>query len=165
MKCLTSRELLWFLEQVLYDLNMFTRCYFSMGNLVLEVQRTALKAKLLKLFQERLISLTAIFSIPSWEMVPLLLTLNYEQAIRALISSGAGSSSYAGFCADMSFLCQCKRVINSVLKSFKLFAGPSKLFLLVKSSSTFNVPLHFLPKRDFRYGKKVLSFTRQFLVF
>ncbi|KAG1365167.1 hypothetical protein COCNU_12G001670 [Cocos nucifera] len=55
-----------------------------------------------------------------------------RKAIRALISSGAGSSSYA---------------------------GPSKLFLLVKSSSTFNLPLHFLPKRDFQYSKKIAPFN------
>ncbi|XP_010941759.1 uncharacterized protein [Elaeis guineensis] len=55
-----------------------------------------------------------------------------RKAIRALISSGAGSSSYA---------------------------GPSKLFLLVKSTSTFNLPLHFLPKRDFHYSKKIAPFN------
>ncbi|KAF6147437.1 hypothetical protein GIB67_022097 [Kingdonia uniflora] len=51
-----------------------------------------------------------------------------RKAIRALISSGAGSVSYG---------------------------GPTKLFLLVKAPATFNLPLHFLPKRDFRYSKKV----------
>ncbi|XP_026665272.2 uncharacterized protein LOC103719697 isoform X3 [Phoenix dactylifera] len=55
-----------------------------------------------------------------------------RKAIRALITSGAGSSSYA---------------------------GPSKLFLLVKSSNTFNLPLYFLPKRDFRYSKKIAPFN------
>ncbi|XP_011026336.1 PREDICTED: LOW QUALITY PROTEIN: uncharacterized protein LOC105126974 [Populus euphratica] len=48
-------------------------------------------------------------------------------AARALISKGAGSSSYP---------------------------GPTKLFLLVKAPASFNLPLHFLPKRDFRYCKK-----------
>jgi hypothetical protein len=36
-----------------------------------------------------------------------------------------------------------------------IFIGPSKLFLLVKAPSSFNLPLHFLPKREFRYSKKV----------
>ncbi|KAL8167723.1 hypothetical protein V2J09_009222 [Rumex salicifolius] len=31
--------------------------------------------------------------------------------------------------------------------------GPSKLFLLIKASSSFNNPQHFLPKRDFQYSK------------
>lgn len=54
-----------------------------------------------------------------------------KKAIRALISKGAGSGSYA---------------------------GPTKLFLLVKAPSSVNLPLHFLPKRDFRYNKKVVPF-------
>ncbi|CAI0400719.1 unnamed protein product [Linum tenue] len=53
-----------------------------------------------------------------------------RKAIRVLISKGAGSGSYP---------------------------GPTKLFLLVKAPSSFNSPLHFLPKRDFRYSKKVAS--------
>ncbi|CAO2179926.1 unnamed protein product [Urochloa humidicola] len=52
-----------------------------------------------------------------------------RKAIRALVSCGAGSLSYT---------------------------GPSKLFLLVRCSSTLNLPLDFLPKRDFRYSKKVV---------
>ncbi|CAK9151061.1 unnamed protein product [Ilex paraguariensis] len=58
-----------------------------------------------------------------------------RKAIRALISKGAGSDSYA---------------------------GPTKLFLLVKAPSSFNLPLHFLPKRDFRYSKKVVPFRLRF---
>ncbi|KAJ9543230.1 hypothetical protein OSB04_022937, partial [Centaurea solstitialis] len=52
-----------------------------------------------------------------------------QQVIRILVSKGVGSDSYA---------------------------GPSKLFLLVKACSSFNMPLHFLPKRDFRYNKKIM---------
>ncbi|OVA05755.1 hypothetical protein BVC80_9037g4 [Macleaya cordata] len=52
-----------------------------------------------------------------------------RKAIRALISSGAGSVSYA---------------------------GQTKLFLLMKAPATLNMPLHFLPKRDFRYSKKII---------
>ncbi|KAG8045147.1 hypothetical protein GUJ93_ZPchr0008g13391 [Zizania palustris] len=52
-----------------------------------------------------------------------------RKAIRALISSGAGSLSYT---------------------------GPTKLFVLVRCPCTLNLPLEFLPKRDFRYSKKVL---------
>ncbi|KAF8660500.1 hypothetical protein HU200_057650 [Digitaria exilis] len=52
-----------------------------------------------------------------------------RKAIRALVSCGAGSVSYT---------------------------GPSKLFLLVRCSSTLNLPLDFLSKRDFRYSKKVV---------
>ncbi|KAF9588959.1 hypothetical protein IFM89_017638, partial [Coptis chinensis] len=33
--------------------------------------------------------------------------------------------------------------------------GPTKLFLLVRAPATFNLPLHFLPKCDFRYSQKV----------
>ncbi|KAG8663403.1 hypothetical protein MANES_01G208300v8 [Manihot esculenta] len=51
-----------------------------------------------------------------------------RKAIRALIAKGAGSDSYP---------------------------GPTKLFMFVKAPSSFNLPLHFLPKRDFRYSKKV----------
>ncbi|XP_057966578.1 uncharacterized protein LOC131156709 [Malania oleifera] len=58
-----------------------------------------------------------------------------RKAIRALISIGAGSNTYA---------------------------GPSKLFLLVKAPSSFSSPLHFLPKRDFRYNKKIVPFRLQF---
>ncbi|KAF9614351.1 hypothetical protein IFM89_018104 [Coptis chinensis] len=54
-----------------------------------------------------------------------------RKAIRALVSDGAGSVSYA---------------------------GPTKLFLLAKAPATFNLPLHFLPKRDFRYSKKIVPF-------
>ncbi|TVU20805.1 hypothetical protein EJB05_30402 [Eragrostis curvula] len=52
-----------------------------------------------------------------------------RKAIRALVSRGAGSLSYT---------------------------GPSKLFLLLRCPSTLNLPLDFLPKRDFRYSKKVV---------
>lgn len=58
-----------------------------------------------------------------------------RKAIRTLISSGAGSDSYA---------------------------GPTKLFLLVKAPSSFNIPLHFLPKREFRYNKKIVPFKLRF---
>lgn len=51
-----------------------------------------------------------------------------RKAIRALISGGAGSLSYT---------------------------GPTKLFLLVRCPSSLNLPLDFMPKRDFRYSKKV----------
>ncbi|KAG9457948.1 hypothetical protein H6P81_002456 [Aristolochia fimbriata] len=54
-----------------------------------------------------------------------------KKAIRALLSNGAGSVSYA---------------------------GPMKLFLLVRAPTGFNLPEHFLPKRDFKYSKKVLPF-------
>ncbi|KAI7983381.1 Pentatricopeptide repeat-containing protein [Camellia lanceoleosa] len=56
-------------------------------------------------------------------------------AIRTLISKGAGSDSYV---------------------------GPTKLFLLVKAPPSFNLPLHFLSKRDFRYSKKIVPLRLQF---
>nr|GFA11987.1 hypothetical protein [Tanacetum cinerariifolium] len=52
-----------------------------------------------------------------------------RKVIRTLVSKGAGSDTYA---------------------------GPSRLFLLVKARSSFNMPQHFLPKRDFRYNKKIV---------
>ncbi|KAA8550878.1 hypothetical protein F0562_002562 [Nyssa sinensis] len=58
-----------------------------------------------------------------------------RKAIRMLISKGAGSDTYA---------------------------GPTKLFLLVKAPSSLNLPLHFLPKRDFRYSKKVVPLRLRF---
>ncbi|KAE8676728.1 F15k9.21, putative isoform 2 [Hibiscus syriacus] len=58
-----------------------------------------------------------------------------RKAIRALITKGAGSSSYP---------------------------GPTKLFLMVKAPTSFNLPLHFLPKRDFRYSKKIVPFRLRF---
>ncbi|KAL6500463.1 hypothetical protein OROHE_025829 [Orobanche hederae] len=58
-----------------------------------------------------------------------------RKAIRMLISRGAGSDSYA---------------------------GPTKLFLLVKAPSIFNLPLHFLPKREFRQNKKKVPFRLRF---
>lgn len=59
-----------------------------------------------------------------------------KKAIRALISKGAGTASRN--------------------------LGPTKLFLLVKAPSTLNLPLHFLPKRDFRYCKKIFPFRLRF---
>ncbi|XP_022855114.1 uncharacterized protein LOC111376386 isoform X2 [Olea europaea var. sylvestris] len=58
-----------------------------------------------------------------------------RKAIRTLISRGAGSDSYA---------------------------GPTKLFVLVKAPSSFNIPMHFLPKREFRYNRKVKIRTLSF---
>ncbi|XP_073158277.1 uncharacterized protein [Henckelia pumila] len=58
-----------------------------------------------------------------------------RKAIRALISRGAGSDSYG---------------------------GPTKLFLLVKAPSTLNLPLHFLPKREFQLNRKVVPFRLKF---
>lgn len=53
-----------------------------------------------------------------------------KKAIRELIDKGAGRAAYS---------------------------GPSKLFLLVKAPASFNMPLHFLPKRDFKYSNKVIG--------
>ncbi|XP_016469250.1 uncharacterized protein LOC107791668 [Nicotiana tabacum] len=58
-----------------------------------------------------------------------------KKAIRVLISKGAGSS---------------------------FTAGPTKLFLLVQAPSSINLPLHFLPKRDFRYSKKIVPLKLRF---
>ncbi|XP_059660509.1 uncharacterized protein LOC132306924 [Cornus florida] len=58
-----------------------------------------------------------------------------RKAIRTMISKGAGSDSYP---------------------------GPTKLFMLVKAPSSFSLPLHFLPKRDFKYSKKVVPFRLRF---
>ncbi|XP_057549489.1 uncharacterized protein LOC130827692 isoform X3 [Amaranthus tricolor] len=52
-----------------------------------------------------------------------------RKVIRALISKGVGTTSYT---------------------------GPSKLFFLVKAPASFNMPLHFLPKRDFQFSKKIV---------
>ncbi|CAA7388664.1 unnamed protein product [Spirodela intermedia] len=57
-----------------------------------------------------------------------------RKAIRSLISKGAGGGSYS---------------------------GPMKLFLLVKATATLKLPTHFLPKRDFKYHKKTVSFRLQ----
>ncbi|GMH27749.1 hypothetical protein Nepgr_029592 [Nepenthes gracilis] len=58
-----------------------------------------------------------------------------RKVIRALISKGVGSSSYT---------------------------GPYKLFLLVKAPVSFSMPLHFLPKRDLRYNKKIAPLRLRF---
>lgn len=58
-----------------------------------------------------------------------------KKAIRDLISKGAGSSSST---------------------------GPTKLFLLVQAPSSINLHLHFRPKRDFRYNKKIVPFKVRF---
>ncbi|CAH9099655.1 unnamed protein product [Cuscuta epithymum] len=52
-----------------------------------------------------------------------------KKAIRELVSRGAGSSSYP---------------------------GATKLYLLVRAPSSVSLPLHFIPKRDFRFRKKVV---------
>ncbi|ERN12300.1 hypothetical protein AMTR_s00025p00037060 [Amborella trichopoda] len=54
-----------------------------------------------------------------------------RKVIRALISKDAGGDS---------------------------FSGPAKLFVLIKAPCTFNLPLHFLPKREFRYSRKIQPF-------
>lgn len=41
-----------------------------------------------------------------------------------------------------------------------LFLGPTKLFLLVKAPVSFSQPMHFLPKRDYKYNKKVSDETK-----
>ncbi|GAB2213519.1 hypothetical protein Droror1_Dr00017826 [Drosera rotundifolia] len=58
-----------------------------------------------------------------------------KKVIRALISKGAGSSSYS---------------------------GPSKLFLLVKAPDSFSMPLHFLPNHGFRWDNKVVPLRLKF---
>ncbi|KAI5680294.1 hypothetical protein M9H77_01521 [Catharanthus roseus] len=60
-----------------------------------------------------------------------------RKAIRTLISRGAGSDRSS-------------------------YSGPSKLFLLVKAPAYLNLPLHFLPKRDFKYNKKIVPFKLRF---
>ncbi|KAK4357370.1 hypothetical protein RND71_022980 [Anisodus tanguticus] len=58
-----------------------------------------------------------------------------KKAIRVLVSKGAGSSSSG---------------------------GPTKLFLFVQAPSSINLHRHFLPKRDFRYSKKIVPFKVRF---
>ncbi|KAM5563757.1 hypothetical protein ABKV19_018398 [Rosa sericea] len=58
-----------------------------------------------------------------------------RKAIRGLVSENVGSVSYP---------------------------GPWKLFLLVKAPSSFNQPLHFLPKRDFKYSNKIVPVRLSF---
>lgn len=58
-----------------------------------------------------------------------------RKAIRTMISKGVGSDSYA---------------------------GPTKLFLLVKAPSFLNLPMHFLPKREFRPNRKTKPFRLRF---
>lgn len=60
-------------------------------------------------------------------------------------------SKVADFIAKKSI----RALISAGVGSFSLI-GPSKLFLLVRSYSTFRLPLHFLPKRDFRFSSKVV---------
>ncbi|XP_051151787.1 uncharacterized protein LOC127265821 [Andrographis paniculata] len=58
-----------------------------------------------------------------------------RKAIRMMISKGTGSDSSG---------------------------GPTKLFLMVKAPSCFNLPLHFLPKREFRANRKTVPFRLRF---
>ncbi|KAL2900612.1 Urease subunit alpha [Bienertia sinuspersici] len=57
-----------------------------------------------------------------------------RKVIRAFISKGVGTACYT---------------------------GPSKLYLLVKAPTSFNMPQYFLPKRDFHYSKKIVPFRLQ----
>lgn len=45
-----------------------------------------------------------------------------------------------------------------------VFVGPNKLFVLIKAPSSFNQPQHFLPKRDFKYNRKVSSTLRTYSI-
>ncbi|VVA89804.1 unnamed protein product [Arabis nemorensis] len=58
-----------------------------------------------------------------------------KKTIRALISTGAGSTSCP---------------------------GPMRLFILVHAPSSLNLPQHFLPKRDFRYNRKFVPLKLRF---
>ncbi|CAN8295814.1 unnamed protein product [Cochlearia groenlandica] len=58
-----------------------------------------------------------------------------KKTIRALISIGAGSVSCP---------------------------GPMRLFILVHAPPSFNLPQHFLPKRDFRYNRKFVPLKLRF---
>ncbi|XP_004292593.1 PREDICTED: uncharacterized protein LOC101313771 [Fragaria vesca subsp. vesca] len=58
-----------------------------------------------------------------------------KKAIRGLVTKNVGSVSYP---------------------------GPLKLFLMVKAPSCFNQPLHFLPKRDFKYSNKIVPMRLSF---
>ncbi|XP_042007083.1 uncharacterized protein LOC121755766, partial [Salvia splendens] len=58
-----------------------------------------------------------------------------RKVIRMMISKGVGSDSYP---------------------------GPTKLFLLVKAPSYLNLPLHFLPKREFQPNRKTKPFRLRF---
>lgn len=59
-----------------------------------------------------------------------------RKAIRTMISKDVGSKNY--------------------------FSGPTKLFLLAKAPSCFNLPLHFLPKREFKQTRKLEPFRLRF---
>ncbi|XP_006305317.2 uncharacterized protein LOC17899366 isoform X1 [Capsella rubella] len=58
-----------------------------------------------------------------------------KKTIRALISTGAGSTSYP---------------------------GPMRLFILVHAPPSLNLPQHFLPKRDFKYNRKFVPSKLRF---
>lgn len=84
------------------------------------------------------------------------------QAIRALISSGAGSCSYTGYLSVMLF--RWKGYCHTLKQVFYPFLGPTKLILFVKSP-TLNLPLNFLLKHNFRYHKKVFNRHNYYFLF
>lgn len=63
-------------------------------------------------------------------------------------------SSITSFCSKVVDIIICCGFVHDfwlIIRSL----GPTKLFLLVKAPSYLNLPLHFLPKREFRQNKKV----------
>lgn len=81
------------------------------------------------------------------------------QAIRALLTTGAGNISYPGLLLSLSQDYGCNS--NSIaVWDIAFCVGPMKLFLLIQGPFALNMPPLFLLKRDFRFNKKVcyLSF-------
>lgn len=76
------------------------------------------------------------------------------QAIRALLTAGAGNISYPGLLLSLSQDYGCNS--NSIaVWGIAFCVGPMKLFLLIQGPFALNMPPLFLLKRDFRFNKKV----------
>lgn len=158
VRSLILRESFWFLDLVQCGLNMFMNCVFHTERLHQEVIAIFWKAEQQKAFLERSTNSDLKYRYIILALFTLMCLRCNEQAIRTLVSKCAGSNSYAGYMLGLV----CKDCLTCWLLEPKwdvLFLGPTKLFLLVKAPASFSQPVHFLPKRDFRYNKKVTKHT------
>ena len=98
VRFLISKESFWFLEPAQFGHNMFMSFDFHMEGLFLEVHAISLKAELQKVFQERFFNAICTSTLICFLFLGINISYFLEQAIRALISKGAGSASYTGSC-------------------------------------------------------------------
>ncbi|XP_050363481.1 uncharacterized protein LOC126782306 [Argentina anserina] len=89
----------------------------------------------------------------------------YELSFSGRSAGSGGEEVEVDFAKSRAAEVLCRKAIRGLVSmnvGAVSYPGPLKLFLLVQAPSCLNQPLHFLPKRDFKYSNKIVPMRIRF---